>query len=165
MENLPDDINELFNEIENREYPPDEEYFKFKAELEHWIEFRNRLAKKIKYLSPTKQRIKRLQLIDFDNKIAQAKQGLKKFYESSQEVERAEEKETLRSKLIDRALNIAERASEKLYVIIKHRKPHLFEEFHKISTQDMTPEELQEFNARIKHLEATKLNDILEGKE
>lgn len=165
MENMPDDITELFNEIENKEYPPDEEYLQFKAELEHWIEFRNRLAKKIKYLSPTKQRIKRLQLIDFDNKIAQAKKGLRKFYESCQQVEKEEEKETLRSKLIDRALNIAERAGEKLYIIIKHQKPHLFEEFHKISTQDMTPEELQEFNERIAHLEATKLDDILEGKE
>lgn len=165
MENLPDDINELFNEIENKEYPPDEEYFQFKAEIEGWIEWRNRLAKKIKYLSPTKQRIKRLQLIDFDNKIAKAKKALIAFYKAGQQVERIEEKQILRSKLIDRALDIAERASEKLYVIIKHQKPHLFEEFHKIATQDLTPEELREFNERIKHLEATKLDDILEGKD
>lgn len=160
-----DDFEELCKEIESKEYPPDEEYFKCKAEIEGWIEWRNRLAKKIKYLSPTKQRIKRFQLVDFDNKIAQAKKALKKYYESCQQVERVEEKETLRSKLIDRALNIAERATEKLYIIIKHQKPHLFEEFHQITTQDLTPEELHEFNERINKLEATKLNDILEGKD
>ena len=58
----------------------------------------------------------------------------------------------------------AEELSEKRYIIIKHTKPHLFEEFHQISVDSLTPEELQEFLDRIAHLEATQLEDILAGK-
>lgn len=57
-----------------------------------------------------------------------------------------------------------EELSEKRYIIIKHTTPHLFEEFRQISVDCLTPEEFQDFEERIAHLEATQLEDILAGK-
>jgi hypothetical protein len=54
---------------------------------------------------------------------------------------------------------------EKLYIIMKHQMPHLFDEFKKTVLEGFTPEEVQEFQDRIEHLEATQLDEILAGKK
>lgn len=165
MEQLPDDLTEILANIDKKVYAPDEEYLQIKAELEKWVEWRNQMAKKMKYLSPTSQKIKRLQLVQFDNLIAQAKQKLKLFYEACQNKERADEKVELHDKKMNQHFDELDKYSNRLYIIIKHEKPHLFEEFHRISTQGMTAEELQEFYKHIAYLEETQLDEILTGKE
>lgn len=74
------------------------------------------------------------------------------------------DEQTVKDEEMRRLLDDIQRRSEILYIIIKHQTPHLFEEFHKIQTDTRTPEELEEFYARIAHLEATQLEDILAGK-
>jgi len=65
------------------------------------------------------------------------------------------------SKLLDKGME----AVEKLYIIMKHQMPHLFEEFKKTVLEGFTPEMVQEFHEKIAHLEATRLDEILEGKD
>jgi hypothetical protein len=79
--------------------------------------------------------------------------------------ERYEDEQSRKDEEMGKMLDHLDELSNDLYLIIKHQKPHLFEEFHRITTLDMTPEELEEFQKKIAHLEATRLDEILAGRQ
>ena len=80
------------------------------------------------------------------------------------EAKRFEDEESRKNAEISKLLDEGMENIEKLYIIIKHQIPHLFEEFKKTVFESFTPEMEQEFHERIAHLEATRLKEILEGK-
>lgn len=75
--------------------------------------------------------------------------------------ERYEDEESRKDEEMSKMLDEMEETSNILYILIKHQTPHLFDEFHRIKTLDMLPEELEEFQNKIAHLEATRLDEIL----
>jgi hypothetical protein len=77
---------------------------------------------------------------------------------------RYEDEQSRKDEELDKILDDMQRNSEKLYVIVKHHTPHLFEEFHKICTDHLSPYELAEFQKNIAHLEATQLDELLKTK-
>jgi hypothetical protein len=78
---------------------------------------------------------------------------------------RYEDEQSRKDEEMAKLFDDMERNMEKLYIIIKHQTPHLFEEFHRISTETFSPEMLEDFLERIAHLEATRLEEILKGKK
>lgn len=158
------DFEEELRKLQNEEYSSEEEYKRFEMLIDNWDEWREQTVKNMKYFPAPEQAIKRLQIANLENMIARARRNLKKFQEAGERIEEAEKKIEQAEAGLEEAMEEAERLSEKRYIIIKHTKPHLFEEFHQISVDCLTPEELQEFLDRIAHLEATQLEDILAGK-
>jgi len=165
MGNLPDDLKELFDEIDQSIYEDDEDYKEFAAKLKETIENRARFVKKMKYSSPTKQRFQRIQLVDLDNKIEQIKRKMKEYRESYQTERREEEKEALREKQLDELFEQTDLHLAKMYIIAKHQMPKdFFEGLHASIVDNLPPELVQEFYERVAQLEATQLEDILAGK-
>jgi chromosome segregation ATPase len=162
MKDLADEIQALADRINNPENS-DEEVLEICATMvEKLTEFRNRLAKKMKYSSPTKQRILRLQVIDIENQIEQYKQKIKTFREACEKEARtiAEQGEELDELFEQTDLQVA-----KMYIIAKHQMPKdFFDGLHASIVDNLTPELVQEFYERVAHLEATQLEDILAGK-
>ncbi len=78
---------------------------------------------------------------------------------------RYEDDESRRKERIDAAYKSMRENMSKLYIVIKHQKPEMFDQIHHAVTQDMTPEELKKFEDRIARLEAEKLEEILSGSE
>ncbi len=93
-------------------------------------------------------------LKDFDKNIEIIERELAAEYEAYQTKMRNEEE-------IERLFAKLENTSEELYIIVKRDTPHLFEEFHKIATQDMNEEEIQEFLDRIAVREANFSKTLL----
>jgi hypothetical protein len=78
--------------------------------------------------------------------------------------ERYIDEQSLKDEEISEAHEKAMRSIEVLYVVFKHQKPEKLEEFHNIVTGYMLPHELEEFYERIRHLEETRLDEILGSK-
>jgi len=158
------DFEEELRKIRDKEYPPEEEYERFEAIVDMWDKWLEQTVKDMKYFPAPEQAIKRLQIANLENMIAKGRRNLKEFKEAAEKVEEADKKIEEAEAGVEEALQAADRAHEKLYIIIKHTKPHLFEGFRQISVDSLTPEELKEFLERIAHLEATQLEEILAGK-
>jgi hypothetical protein len=141
-----------------KEYEMPEEYRQNLLKLTGMIEDRDRYAREIPHLPPEKRAEAKPALANLTAAIDRTEQMLADEYEQFQAERRRED-------AIDEAIAAGMEATEKLYIIVKHQTPHLFDEFHKIVVQDMTPEEEQEFYDKIAVLEATMLDDILSGKE
>lgn len=109
-----------------KEYEMPEEY---QRNLQIWLEMleqRDEYAKAIPHLPPD-DRAKALPVFEeFKKSVATIELELAKEYEKFQAEKRREAE-------IDAVLAKAEVSSERLYIIIKHTKPHLFEEFHRIA--------------------------------
>lgn len=141
-----------------KEYEMPDEYKQNLLKLTEMIEARDAYAREMPNVPPEKRAEAASALADFTDAINKTEQLLADEYEQFQSEKRRQDG-------IDDAIARGMEATEKLFIIIKHQKPHLFEEFKKIVIQDMTFEEEQEFYDRIAVLEATKLKDILTGKE
>jgi len=75
--------------------------------------------------------------------------------------ERYEDEQSRQDEEMSKILDRMAETSKRLYIIIKHQTPHLFDEFHRAATLDMSPEESEEFQNKIAQLEATQLDEIL----
>lgn len=77
---------------------------------------------------------------------------------------RYEDEQSRKDEEMSQLLAGAMRNMEKLYIIIKHQTPEKFAEFEKV-LEPLSRIQRQEFYARIAHLEATQLDEILDGKK
>lgn len=77
--------------------------------------------------------------------------------------ERYEDEQSREDEKMSAMLAEANRAMEKLYIIIKHQTPEKLAEFEKV-LEPLSRIQRREFYARIAHLEATRLDEILKGK-
>lgn len=131
----------------------------FNLFLEKSLEFRNLLEKKMKYSSPTKKQILRLQVIHLDNEIAQMKQKFKGFVEICEKQARIKAKY---EKKLDKFLEQGESEMAKLYIIAKYHLPKAYhEELHVRLVENLTPEQVREFYKRVEHLDATQGEEII----
>lgn len=163
MKELADELNELVAKIENSADNNDEEDIEnFNLFLEKTIELRNRLEKKMKYSSPTKKRILRLQIIDLDNRIAQYKHGFKDFKGKCEEEKQVKAKKKAE---LDKLFDEADLKVAKMYIIAKYQAPKsFFNGLHHSIVDNLPPELVKEFYERVAYLEKTKLKEILAGK-
>lgn len=146
--NIPDELAKIAEKIHGLDDPG-----KINALLADYVrmatEFCARERKKLKYFSPTKQRIKRLQLIDIENKVEQIKQRLH-FHEEQYEAEKQQNAE------LDRLLDEGMEASAKIYVEFKYNLPDKLEEFEKTVLEPLTPDLREEFFALVARFEAER---------
>jgi Fic family protein len=162
MKKLADEVQALADRLQNPDNS-DEDVLEICTKMvEKLCEFRAHLVKKMKYSSPTKQKILRLQIIDLENQIEQYKKEVKNFRSicEKETLEITEQEKKLDELFEDTDLQIA-----KMYIIAKHQMPKdFFEGLHRSIVDNLTPELVEEFYERVAHLEATRLEDILAGK-
>lgn len=162
MKDLANEVKALMDKLANSTGDDAEDIATFTALQEKFTEFRNRLTKKMKYSSPTKARILRLQIVALDNQIAQYKQHFSKYQNSWEEEKRviAEHEQKM-----DELFEDLDTQLEKMYIIAKHQMPkEFFEELQAKMFANITLEMRDEFLKRIAFLEETRLADILAGK-
>jgi len=140
-----------------KEYEMPEKYQKNLRILTEMIEERDQKAEIIKTLPPAKRAEALPALAEFSASIDKVEQTLANEYKEFQEEMRRKDEVT---GILDKGMEQV----EKLFIIMKHQMPHLFDEFKKIVVEGMTPEGEQEFYDKIAVLEATQLKEILAGK-
>jgi hypothetical protein len=145
MKDLADELEELASNFNS--WTDDEARENVKIFIERAIELRNRQQKMMKYYSPTKQRIVRLQLVDMDNQIAQLRQHFRLFED---ECEKEKSKEAEVSELLEQGMETA----EQIYIELKNNLPEKSEEFRQSVIEPMPPELKQEFYDRVAAREA-----------
>jgi UDP-galactopyranose mutase len=162
MENLQNRLQPLLDEIEKRFAGEDDEYKTAVKQFKDALEFRNRFAKKVKYSSPAKKRILKLQLVDLDNKLEQLKQGFDKYHGACQKEEQIM---TEHRQKMDELFDEQDTQLEKIYIIAKHKMPKtFFEGLHAKMFESITLEMQEEVLKRVSFLEETRLEEILAGK-
>lgn len=147
MKDLADELDELaekFGELDD----DDEARELVKIFIERAIELRNREQKKMKYYSPTRKRIARLQLIDLENQIAQLRQHFRLFED---ECEKEKEKDAEISRLCEQGLE----TMQQIYIELKNNlNTEKFEEFVQTVIEPMPHEFRQEFMEGVAKREA-----------
>ena len=146
-----------------QEYEMPEEYKKNLAHLNEFLEAREGYRAQIKdglaggvRVSPGDKAIVDEKLREFDRVIDGLEKGLAEEYDRYQ-AEKAKEAE------ISESITQMTEATKRLYIIIKHQKPHLLEGFTEAALGPLTPEMRQEFLDEVAILESTKLDAILKG--
>lgn len=142
---------------QKKEYEMPDEYKENLRRLTEMIEERDRKAEIIKTLPPESRAEALPALSRLNASIDKIEQTLADEYKEFQVESRRKDEVT---HVLDKGMEKV----EELFIIIKHQKPHLFDEFKKIVVEHMTPDEEQDFYDKIAVLEATKLKDILAGK-
>ncbi|MBK8467157.1 MAG: hypothetical protein IPL32_15150 [Chloracidobacterium sp.] len=147
------------------EYEMPEDYKKNLVHLTEFLEAREGYRAQIKegvargvHVSPADKATVDEQLREFDRIIDGLEKGLAEEYDRYK-AEKAREAEMSAS--VDRAWE----ASKRLYISIKHQKPHLLEKFTETVLGPMPIETREEFLDSVAILEATKLDAILKGED
>lgn len=146
MKDLADELEKLADKFDSSA-DDDEAREQVKIFIEKAIEFRNSQQKKMKYYSPARQRISRLQLIDIDNQIAQLRQHFRLFEDECEEEKR---KDAEISQILEQSIE----TTEQIYIELKNNLPEKFEEFRQTVIEPMPPELKKEFYARVAAREA-----------
>ncbi len=148
--------------MEKNAYEMPDEYKKNLAHLTDFIETRegwrvyikDALARGVS-VSPADKAMVDEKLREFDQIIDNLEKMLAEEYERYQ-AEQAHNAE------IAEHLDKADAAVQRIYIIIKHQKPHLLESFTK-TLEPLTDEERQQFLDDVAILESTQLQAILNG--
>lgn len=151
MKDLADELQELADKFDSLA-DDDEIREQVKVFIEKAIAFRNSRQKMMKYYSPTKQRILRLQLIDIDNQIAQLRQHFRLFEDECEEEKR---KDAEVSHILEQGME----TTEQIYIELKNNLPEKFEEFRQTVIEPMPPELKQEFYDRVAAREAEMMKE------
>ena|SRR5215213_1479971 len=141
-QNRPKPILPFAARVTEKEYEMSVEYQQQLAILMQLIEKRDHYAREIPNLPPEARAAAKPAFEELNESIESLEQKLADEYESYQAKRRNDDK-------ISQAINHGLEATEVLYIEIKNKVPHLFEEFKKIVIQDMTPDEEQEFYDRV----------------
>jgi hypothetical protein len=139
------------------EYEMPDEYKKNLAILLEFIESREMYLKEFPNLTSDEQALAKPSLDELDCVIDEIETALAAEYEQFQA-------EKHREATLDQLFTEAETLAKHQFIIIKHTKPKLFEQFKKITFQDMSVDEIEDFYDEIAILEATGLDKIL-GRE
>ncbi|HEX8735030.1 MAG TPA: hypothetical protein VF721_06900 [Pyrinomonadaceae bacterium] len=161
MKNPHIQLKEAIFEIEKTAYETDDFFKEMEAQLEEFSKIRDDFAERLKYSLPPARR--KLQLLhdDICRKIEDLKEGLQDYLKQCfKEDGRIEIEEPDQEKL-DAAFAKADVAHERIYIVYKHLQPHLLEEFTKIATDRLPPEEVEQFFENVKRREAEELDEIL----
>lgn len=162
MKNPHLQLKEAIEEINKHAYEDDDEFVKeIETELERCKQVRESQVRMLKFTSPHHRAKKKFQLGILDKQIEQAERKLRDYKRDfANNGEKIERKNPDQEKL-DAAFAKAAEAQERIFVLTKHTAPHLLEGLTKIATDCYTPEEMEEFYARIDRREAEELGEIL----
>jgi hypothetical protein len=161
MKNPHLQFKEAVFEIRKTAFETDDFFKECEATIEENIKIRDDYAERIKAASPSEQIRMQLRLADLDRKIEKGKESLRKYLDACFAEDGRVEIESPDQEKLDAAFAKAEIANERIYLVYKHTQPHLLEEFTKIATSDMTPEEAEQFFERVARREAEELDEIL----
>lgn len=148
-----------------QEYEMPEKYKRDLAQLSQFLEDREAFRQQIKdgiargvRVSPADKAMTDEKLRELDRAIHALEQALAEEYDRYQ-AEMAKEADTSKS------IAAGWEATKRLYIIIKHQKPHLLEGFTEAAFGPLTPEQREEFLDGVAILESTKLDAILNGED
>lgn len=161
MKNPHLQLKEAIFEISKIAYETDDFFKECEATIEENVKIRDDYAERIKDASPTEQIQMQLRLADLDRKIEKGKESLRKYLDACFAEDGRVEIETPDQEKLDAAFAKAKVAHERIYLVYKHTQPHLLEEFTKIATDHLTPEETEDFFERVARREAEELDEIL----
>ena len=165
MKNPHVQLTEAIFEIEKTAYETDDFFKESEAKLEEYVKTRDDFAERLKYaLPPAKQKMQLLH-DDLSLKIEKGKQDLRKYLHACFEEDGRVEIEEPDQEKLDAAFEKARIAHERIYIVYKHLRPELLEDFTKIATDHLTPEEIEEFFDNVRQREAEELNEILTSVE
>jgi hypothetical protein len=133
------------------------------AELDKAVANRDKAEDKLWLYQPAERREQRLKIEELDRQIDEAKLGLIDYQERCFAEDGKIEIENPDEEKLNAAFDRTDIASERLYLMIKHTKPHLLEKYEQARFYDLTPEELEEARQRIAKREAEELDEILES--
>ena len=162
MKNPHLQLKEAVEEINKHAYEDDDEFIKkIESELEKFKQLRESQVRMLKFTSPHHRAKKKFQLGVLDKQIEQAERKLRDYKRDFAYNGEKIEKENPDQEKLDAAFAKADVAHERIFILTKHTKPHLLEDLRKIAIDCYTPEELEEFYARIAKREAEELDEIL----
>ena len=143
--------------MKDKVYEMYDDYYKAKAQLQELIDARNQLKESLKTAHPSRFAEGWIMLNDANQKIEKCRAALKGEYDAHQETCRGKEKyEQYKAEL--------QEGTDGAFIYFKHCRPESYERVKNELYKDMTPEEIEEFNARIAHLEATRLEEFIAEK-
>lgn len=143
-------------------YEIPEDFKQMLEEFEVPLKERKAAANRIKFANPRRHPIMKAQLAQLDRQIEVAKIKLWDYLEICLKEDGRIEKENVDQKKVDAAMAKTTIASERNFILIKHKLPHLLEKYTEISLSVYdTPEEIAEFYERIAKREEEELDEIL----
>lgn len=161
MKNPHLQLKEAIFEISKYAYKTDEDFKEMEAKLENFKVLRDRAITQLKFVSFRKRAKNKLQIDIFNKKIEELQLKLQDYLNICLEENGKVEIKNPNQEKLDEAFAKAAVAHERIYLIYKYTKPHLLEDFTKIATDCYTPEEMEEFFARVAKREETELGEIL----
>lgn len=165
MKNPHLQLKEAIFEISKTAYETDDFFKECEATIEENVKIRDDYAERIKLASSSERIQMQLRLADLDRKIEKGKESLRNYLEACFAEDGRVEIESPDQEKLDAAFAQAAIAHERVYIVYKHLQPHLLEEFTKIATDHMTPEEVEQFFERVARREKEELSEILASVE
>ena len=161
MKNPHLQLKEAIFEIEKTAFETDESFKEAAARVEKNIAERNWLEKKLKKL-PTKNNISYYaEIAAIDEKIEVEKHILREYLQNFFAENGRVEIEFPDQEKLDAAFAQATIAHERVYLVYKHTRPELVEDFLEMIFDNLSPEEINDFYKRTARREAEELSEIL----
>jgi hypothetical protein len=158
-------LKEAIYEISKIAYETDDEFKEMEAQLEHYIEIRNHAAKGLDLPNSDEQRKELRDALDeLDFVIERIREELRNYLEDYLEESRVKI-EFLDQEKLDAAFEKARIAHERVYLVYKHTRPDLVEEFLRTAFETLNPDEREEFWQNVARRELDELDEILESVE
>jgi hypothetical protein len=155
-------MNEAIFEIDRAAYETPEDFKEMEAIYEQTLASREKADSGLWLLDPEHRPAKRKKIEELDRMIDEALPQLIQYLASCfAETGKKERKHPDRKKL-DAAFAQAGVAQERMYLMYKHTRPELLEDFTKVCLSAYTkPEEIEAFHARVAKRETEELDEIL----
>lgn len=156
-------LKEAIFDINRMAYETDDYFKECEAQLEHNIKIRDHLVTGLD-LNTTDEQRKELQkgIYNLDFVIERIKEELRLYLDDYLK-EYCVEKEVEDEEKLNAAFERAQIANERIYLIQKHKRPELVEEFLKITFAAFTSDEIEEFWRNTRKRETDELDEILES--
>jgi hypothetical protein len=157
-------MKEAIFDINRLVYETPDDFKEMEAEYERVLAIRDRVEKNLWLYDPDERKVKREQIKDLDNQLDNFKLALNEYLEICFKEDGAIEVKNPDQKKVDAAFAQADVAHERIYLMYKHAKPELLEDFTKtcLSAYE-TPEEIEQFYQRVAKRETEELDKILES--
>lgn len=139
-----------------KEYEMPDEYKRNLALLVEMIEERDEYVRIMPTLPPGVRAQAKSALDELNCAVEGAERRLAAEYERFQNEQRSREE-------LRETFGRLQATVERIYIVNKHTKPHLIEDFEAVVFQDMPNEEIEEFYDRIAIREAAELDEILKA--
>ena len=140
--------------MSDKVYEMYDDYFQAEAQLQELIDARDMVRESLKTAHPSRLAEGYVLLDNANKKIEACKAALAAEYEAHQKACRSRE-------AYEKVMGELSEGMEASYIYLKHRHPETFKTVQAAWYNNWTPEEIQEFEARIAHLEATRLEEFI----